>query len=530
MSFICEQVSVLEHEGHQIPDMHRLHIARVFALETMQQVYNDNVSKGDLSTSLNEGVWADFIVAIVPGHSKKTRSKGFLRWSAPRPAFCLCFDTSVQEQSEVMKELWVASLFNKEFWKMMANVNETAQQCLLKSWGCSVLAELQTVESVGDLFRQCFEGCKLALHGILSLVNATPGFGSLEAVNYVVPRNATSAPIMVDIPRQGRAIVSAIRKDKPDYWRISVADFKDTVGPSEAAAQDIMPMMQDVQHCNALLRNMPVPSEDSLKKVQGCVVKVARAMPDWIATLRPGAVRDLQTETCAMVHALFSWCKTHGHIDHSATYKVLKDIVPHLDDDALVAEIGDAALSHGLVLTSNRVVALVAAIEGLTNLRDLNDLAGVLAGKPQLNADANGQCRKVCGLVIRWFGEHRADSGEENLFSKVSGAADCMHVTAATPGEQEFARFAKTLAKAQSSSQEFVFPPHDDAFSDSGKEAVVNEHSKDLLLWQQFAAKDWDVTNNSTEYQEAWDVMRMQLNSELRGTFKPRLFVCRFSL
>ena len=88
-----------------------------------------------------------------------------------------------------MKDVRVASLFNEEFWKMMSNVSDDDQRLIFLSWGKAVLAEFQTVDagSLGEVSSPCFKGCMLALHGILSLLNATLGFGLLDAVHYIVP-------------------------------------------------------------------------------------------------------------------------------------------------------------------------------------------------------------------------------------------------------------------------------------------------------------------------------------------------------
>ena len=64
--------------------------------------------------------------------------------------------------------------------------------------------------------------------GLFGLLDCRPGVASLADVRYIMPDNATTASLSQDIPKFGRALVSATRKDRCSVFVKALDEFQST--------------------------------------------------------------------------------------------------------------------------------------------------------------------------------------------------------------------------------------------------------------------------------------------------------------
>ena len=103
-------------------------------------------------------------------------------------------------------------------------------------------------EQRGPAFAECFFGVREALAGVHGLSNPKPGSATLAQVTYVYPRNYTESRnkgLCIDVPRQGRALMLALRQDgqtSKGIWGGFVKEFCDFLGSLLAILEDFTPV------------------------------------------------------------------------------------------------------------------------------------------------------------------------------------------------------------------------------------------------------------------------------------------------
>ena len=163
---------------------------------------------------------------------------------------------------------WLEGVFTNSMYNKIEEIaNELSHERLLDM--CFLFLDatdhVPTLETPGDLstvrgesFGFVFSCVRKAIRGLTGLACAEPGVCTLEEMQYIYPVNFQhSKGFAKDVPRVGRSIISALRRDGEEskiVWAKLNQEFLSTLGFALQVAQDFQKLKDSVQRIEVKLR------------------------------------------------------------------------------------------------------------------------------------------------------------------------------------------------------------------------------------------------------------------------------------
>ena len=94
----------------------------------------------------------------------------------------------------------------------------------------------ESLDGVVEPMQNMVNGTLSAFRALLALVAPKAGTATLVDMRYVFPKNATTAVILTDIPKQGRSLLAALKKDRSGFWQPAMQHFLSCIGSMEQIA------------------------------------------------------------------------------------------------------------------------------------------------------------------------------------------------------------------------------------------------------------------------------------------------------
>ena len=221
MKFIISHYTILTDNNHKLPMIHLIMICKVNCRG------QDNVSITLWSCALNP--------------LKKLEDTKFdVQSACYADSNGLRMNVNIQEYKKFI-EFWVSSAMNNTFWRMLSSIAEASTRHQFIEMCTAVLdmlggidfedllgPDINVEEAVMPI--KAVERC---YKGLLALASPCPCLATLSDVQYIMPANATTAPINNDVPRLGRSLVSTLRKDKGSFWATALEEYQATIGFAE---------------------------------------------------------------------------------------------------------------------------------------------------------------------------------------------------------------------------------------------------------------------------------------------------------
>ena len=246
MRFIKEHYVVLERFDHRLPTIHLIVIVKVHCKEVVIVLV---------------ALWLSALRPL----KKLEDTKFFI--DAP------CYaDTSALRMSpktaeyKMFVDSWLASALPNPFWKLLVEMADDERRKQFVEMSAMFLDMMDSVDfsdlDADDKEEKVapFKSVQRAYKGLLALASPVPGLGQLSDVEYVMPSNATEAPINREIPRYGRSLVSALRKDVGGFWKGSLREFQATIGCVEQCLPTFKAFEKDIQE---FVKKLPATIEES---------------------------------------------------------------------------------------------------------------------------------------------------------------------------------------------------------------------------------------------------------------------------
>ena len=210
--YIVKLVKALEVAGANVPLLHEVHIVGVYV-----------VTLAGRPPCKTNTLYAAAMKPLAALAVERTCTEE--PHPEPHLSFAMCkARTAPTETREhgVFCDIWADSLFSSDFWDMIGNVPDTrgefCQWCeaLLESFAEEPMPEVES-DSAG--FLPLFHACTRVLRGLRGVLSSALGVSTLDGVRFVFPGNATQAEIMTLVPKHGRALVGALRRDRSGWWQ-----------------------------------------------------------------------------------------------------------------------------------------------------------------------------------------------------------------------------------------------------------------------------------------------------------------------
>ena len=218
-----------------------------------------------------------------------------------------------------------------------------------------------------------------------------PGVCTLTEVKYIMPANSSTAEILTELPKYGRAIITHVKKDKANCWCDYHKDYQNTVGAAEAAADKYTEL---IRHCRdthlALALAAPERTEqklsaDEAKDITEFFTDVATAVAEWERTLRAAACDELKEETLSLATDVTELALSPAALGDAGTpglLKALKEVLVHCNDEPLLTRVCDVSLRLQVQDATGRLKELIDAICSGPSVGTLTALSDFLEGKP----------------------------------------------------------------------------------------------------------------------------------------------------
>ena len=119
----------------------------------------------------------------------------------------------------LFQENYIDTVFGSGFMKQLNKLNERDGDSVQLVDMCTRFLRQsereQDIEKSGELEKVVLQNVQKAMRGIMCLVCSMPvaSKDALEDVSYLLPKNATTAPIIADLPKVGRLFVSKLRQE-----------------------------------------------------------------------------------------------------------------------------------------------------------------------------------------------------------------------------------------------------------------------------------------------------------------------------
>ena len=377
------KVSTLASEGHEMPPSHEFEISKVSSGETHK--------RGDAQA------WARCMSLRFPRGN----------WSIDSCNFSDCKALHMDATSEDFKAFqvsWVASVFDSTFWKFYNGVDNAVERkhfCAdLKAFMADpILGPAELPETMVELH---FAVLKV-FRGLFGLLDARPGVASLADVRYIMPDNATTAGVIQDIPKFGRALVSATRKDRCSVFVKALDEFQSTIGMAQSIAEDHKRLVQQTEDLFADLEG-----QQNFNRGFGSAAtwleEVYQKATEWKPSLREGALTGLLDGALALVRRMVAVLSNKGcHPDVPGIlefHKGLRDVLTLCQDAQLLQQVSDTILQLECTHASANIDDLIKTITAECSLPSIKQLAIILGAKPELEVSTRERLMPVFDNVI----------------------------------------------------------------------------------------------------------------------------------
>ena len=398
-------VDTLVAENREIPDLHKLHITKLFVATRV--------------TEVSVGTWALYVVPRMAWCPTESRE-----WFVRLPLFRCCRAHQMDVDSREFKaavELWPSMVFNDSFWDHLnAAPKSMALRLKLSYWCATLIANLQpSLEFVTDDFKPVVRSACSALRAAAGLSNPEPNFCSvtLDDVRYIMPGHSTKAKIADDMPKNGRAIASKFRKDP--FWAEMLTEFEETCGASFTIGSAISDMKKTMKEAVVNIEKMQASLAASalgmtprmtdhqdfhsmLLGNKDVLVKFQREMPVWIKH-RPGATDQVRAVAASLLATVAPLLLSNVKADALPFLTLMQDLLCEdglCKNESLCQQIVDELLTSSSQQSAAQVEAvcgeIMVADDASLVPRDLVTLSSHLAARPSLSDSASQTVGQVC--------------------------------------------------------------------------------------------------------------------------------------
>ena len=246
-----------------------------------------------LEADADDEVWIVTITLVI----------GTGAWDVPRPRFGM-LDLHLLTDEETINYActnWTASVVTDKFIRLIGDVTggdpPGSNRKLLTSMCMTFLKQVGPDPEVDypEKLRNIATHVKKAYRGIAALANPRPCVAELSDVRYVMPPG-TASPIVDDIPRFGRVIVSKLRKT--EWWPKELQEFESCVGSEHLAGPIVNKVELDLLILKGRLEQ--ASAEDNPEQELALLNELARSSTslserhgDWKQCFRKGGLNDM---------------------------------------------------------------------------------------------------------------------------------------------------------------------------------------------------------------------------------------------
>ena len=344
-----DKVRTLQDEGHDIVQPSMVAITVVYVGE----ILDDSLLKKRCDTTLKK--WSQCMKPCGDGGS----------WSVE----CPCFALTKAEHCEdgLLQQHWPQSVFGAVFWRLMANVGQGPQKELMVVWCEHFVVEMRDVQS-SIKFQLTFDTVVSVVKAIWQLLNPEPGIATIDDVQLIFPVNATTSPLVQHLPKIGRALVAAFRKDPCNVWKDAHTRYQECVGPLEAAVTEYSQLKNDLQASIIYMEEIsgiPVPdhaiAEQAAKSHTSVTEQVLEKVPGWQKSLPAGSCNVLVQRFGRLTDSAFHCLLAKGldWVHAQSVLDAIKKGLPLVDDAGLTATISDQLLDWASSDTDARMKAMI---------------------------------------------------------------------------------------------------------------------------------------------------------------------------
>ena len=260
-------------------------------LPLFQKIFITFRSSTSLEADADDELWIGIITLVIADGP----------WSIPSPRFGaleLQYVTDVPGISYIC-QYWASSAITDKFIRLIgdveggyppgANRKQLASLCMtfLKKVGPDPDVEYP------ETFRALISHVKKAYRGIAALANPRPCVGDLSDVRYVMP-STTTAPIVDDIPRFGRVILSKLRKT--EWWPKEMKEFEACVGSEHLAGPIVNKVELDLVKLKDHFEQAAGDAQKELallNELHRSSVSLSDKQGDWKQCFRTGGLNDM---------------------------------------------------------------------------------------------------------------------------------------------------------------------------------------------------------------------------------------------
>ena len=445
VSFIWARIVILTDIGVPIPPEHEI--------VTVQKVAED------LYDSCRFKEWAKTIALVQP---ITVNSRGDQLFTQDLAFFWALKGLSYDAQTPVFQQLqesWVDSVWCDGFWKILHGLGQDDIESRNKFE--TMLASFQDAfpypEHVMEPMREIVVAMKSALRGLGALVLPWPGVGSLDDVDFVMPRNLSKAVLGMKIPKSGKAFLVELKKDKTGFWKKKQEEFTEYVGAMESVVEQFKDFDKKMSGFDA----DKMSDESEAIRFVHFLKPATSDLDQWEQTLRPNACERLKLKLVKLVRNIFDgpmFQEGKGlTILQSELLTAMRQCLQVIKDEIVLQQIVDACTRWQ---TSNAQQQLQDAIKCIgtdgCDFQTLGKICHALQGDDSRDPDLQESIDGIGKDVIAWLGVpldlfdpgHWSASVTDLDKDDFSVVAKLLRAVAKTPLDREWLTLCDLLSAA----------------------------------------------------------------------------------
>ena len=318
-------------------------------------------------------------------------------------------------------------------------------------------------------FGVLFVACTCVLRGLLGCMVATPGVATLYDARFCFPGKGTASPLTEKIPKHGRAICGALRRDRAGFWLEAFAHFQSTIGVSEVISPKIGKLHDDVTKAAERVRaitNGPM-DDDMVEIVCGLFGQSASLMSWWKRSLRDGACDDAEKSLGDLANISFDHTLRVG-FTWSGAIKVCTAMKAMLVagvavDEVLQQKICDELLQWESATTNRALIDLCKEVTSRPTTTNMDKLTQLLPDT--FTPDLHHHLTCATPFVWKWMAE--------NDTLPVAGASLLLKI-AKSPDEMAWKSYCEAVVLVDVTKDLL----DDVVFGDPQRAALVDQHAK----------------------------------------------------
>ena len=343
---ITKHVKIVQDLGHKVQTLNRLLACKIYTIELLEK-------RADTE-------WSESLVPVL-------KDSTLLDWCADNPLWAsivLAMDTVGYYRMH-----WVEAVLANGLWNLLDNVEDKASRLRLIALGARFIADMEHVpealdrmcDEVKEQFGPVVRGCIKMMRGILGLASPTPGRASLSDVQYILPANASTSQLVLDLAGgPGRALISLLRKDKGIVWREAESQFQLTIGFAESIQSEYMQLEfqlgQVLQALQLKVKPHGVPirkellTESIVKTIMNLFEAYGKVFRYWEEGLREDALEEMTDLFNCLATNVFEYAHQNFEVSKDQVswfapmISALKLVLPCLKNELLLQAVADVAL------------------------------------------------------------------------------------------------------------------------------------------------------------------------------------------